>query len=177
MTTRRCVLAALAALVASCATVPGSVEISKQQIESALARRFPYDSRAGQLLAVKVAAPSVELLPDVNRLRLASSFDVTERIARNTVHGSLTLSFGLRYEPSDMTLRLAGVQVDSVEVQQLPDTWRREVEAIAAYAAEHLLENMVLHRFTPEQVARAAGVQPGEIRVTSRGVRVELQPR
>jgi hypothetical protein len=74
-------------------------------------------------------------------------------------------------------LRLAGVQVDSVEVQQLPDTWRREVEAIAAYAAEHLLENMVLHRFTPEQVARAGGVQPGEIRVTSRGVRVELQPR
>ena len=177
MTTRRGVLAALAALAASCATVPDSIEITKKQIESAFARRFPYDSRAGQLLAVKVAAPQVDLLPDANRLRLASSFDVTERVARNTVHGQLALSFGLRFEPSDTTLRLVGVQVDGIEVQQLPETWRREVEAIAAYAAEHLLENMVLYRFTPAQLARTGGLQPGDIRVTGRGIRVELRPR
>ena len=174
MTTRRGVLAAFAAGAASCATVPQSIEVSKAQIEAALARRFPYDSRAGQLLAVQVAAPRVDLLPDVNRLRLSSSFDVTERIARNTVHGSLSLSFGLRYQASDMTLRLAGVQVDSVDVQRLPETWRREVEAIAAYAAEHMLGDMVLHRFTAQQLARAGGMQPGVIRVTATGVRVEL---
>ena len=173
---RRLVGGAVLALLASCATVPRSVEIPRERIEAALARRFPWRAPASELLTVQVGMPQVELLPDANRIRLDSAFDVTERITRASMHGDLALSFGLRFEPSDASLHLVDVEVERVDVRGVADDWRRPVEAIAAYVGEHLLEGFVLHRFTPEQMARANGWQPGEIRVTSRGISVAMRP-
>jgi hypothetical protein len=174
---RKLLVAGLLAALASCATMPDSIEISQQQIQAALARRFPYEARAAEILRVQIGAPRVELLPDANRLRLTFAFEVSERVTRSAVHGELQASFGLRYDPGDATLRLAGVQVERVDVERLPETWRREVKAIVAYTGEYLMEGMVLHTFTPQQLARAQGLQPGDIRVTPTGVRVQLVPR
>jgi hypothetical protein len=173
---RRLLIAGLAAMLASCATLPHSVEVSRAQIEAALARRFPLRAPASELLMVQVGVPRLDLLPDANRLRLTSAFDVSERITRRAMHGDIALSFALRYEPADATLRLADVQVERVDVQGVPQDWRRPAEAIAAYMGEHLLEGSVLHTFTPAQLARANGLRPGAIRVTPGGVSIELQP-
>ena len=173
---RRLVGAALLGLVASCATVPRSFDFPRERIEAALARRCPWRAPASELLTVQVGMPQVELLPDANRIRLDSAFEVTERITRGSMHGNLALSFGLRYEPADTSLRLVGVEVESVDVRGVADDWRRPVEAIAAYVGEHLLEGFVLYRFTPDQVARANGWRPGEIRVTRSGISVEMLP-
>lgn len=171
---RRWLLGATLVVLAGCASIPRSVEISAAQIQSALAKHFPFESRAGDLFVVKVGAPRVSLLPDVNRLRLEFTFEATDRIVRNAVHGELALSFGLRYEPSDASLRLVDVHVERVDLQRLPDAWRRQLEPLAGAVGERLLEGMVLRTFTPEQLARAQGYRPGEIRVTAGGVRIEL---
>ena len=173
---RRLVGGALLALLASCATVPRTVEIPRERIEAALARRFPWRAPASELLTVQVGVPQVELLPEANRIRLDSAFDVTERLTHASMHGDIALSFGLRFEPADESLHLVGVEVERVDVRGVADDWRRPVEAIAAYVGEHLLEGFTLYHFTPEQVARANGWQPGEIRVTSRGISVEMRP-
>lgn len=173
---RRLVGAALLGLVASCATMPRTIEIPRERIEAALARRFPWRAPASELLTVQVGMPLVELLPDANRIRLTSAYDVTERITRAAMRGDLALSFGLRFEPADSSLRLVDVEVERVDVRGVADDWRRPVEAIAAYVGEHLLEGFVLYRFTPDQVARANGWRPGEIRVTRSGISVEMLP-
>ncbi|HUR89723.1 MAG TPA: hypothetical protein VMZ74_11600 [Ramlibacter sp.] len=172
----RWLAAASLVLLAACAAMPRSVEISAAQIQSALAKKFPFESRAGDLFVVKVDAPRVALLPDANRIRLEFTFEGADRIVRSAVHGELALSFGLRYEASDASVRLADVRVERIDIVQLPPQWRRQLEPIAAIVGNNLLEGWVLHTFTPEQLARAQGYRPGEIRVTGSGVRVELLP-
>lgn len=167
---------ALGLLLAACATVPRSVELSQQQIESALARKMPYESRIAELFQVKVSSPRLTLLPDSNRLRLDFTVEATDRIVRRAVQGDLAVSFSLRYEPSDTSLRATGVRVERFDLQGVPDQWRAMLQGAGMLAGEQLVEGTVLHRFTPEQVSRAGGLTPGDIRVTSRGVRVELVP-
>lgn len=166
-----------AVLLAGCATLPHSVDISRQQIEFALARRFPYEARpAGGVINVKVGVPWLELLPQENRVRLDFPVDAAERIARTSGHAELGLSFGLRYEASDATLRAANVRVEQVKLESLPTAWRAPLQVAAQLVGENLLEGAVLHQFRPEDVTRARGWTPGAIRVTPQGVHIELVP-
>ena len=165
-----------AVLIAGCATLPRSVELPREQIEAALARRFPRETRIAELLVLRVGAPRLTLLPESNRVRLAFHLDVMERIMRRAAQGELALSFSLRFEPTDATLRAADVRVEAIELQGIPEQWRGVLQSAGALAAEQFLEGAVLHAFTSEQLARAGGLRPGDIRVTPRGVRVELVP-
>jgi hypothetical protein len=92
------------------------------------------------------------------------------------IRGRTSVSFGLRYEASDRSIRLADVRVEAIELQGLPDAWRRQLEPLAARVGEQLLEGTVLHAFRAEDLARANGFTPGALRVTPTGVRVELVP-
>lgn len=160
------------ALLAGCVTVPHSVEISRQQIQSALDRRFPYETRAAHLLPVRVGAPRLDLLPESNRLRLDFPIDVL----RGTGRGELAVSFAVRWEPADSSLRAANVRVDRLDLQGLAERVRGPLELVGSLVAEQVLEGAVLHAFRPEELARAQGWTPGEIRVTPTGVRMTLQP-
>lgn len=173
---RRLLLAAVIAVLAACASVPRSVELSQSQIEAALARRMPFETRYAELLVIKATAPRVTLQPEANRIRLDFSVEAMDRIVRRSVQGNLAVSFSLRYEPSDASLRAANVRVERFDLSGVPEQWRPVLGSVGMLAGEQLVEGAVLHRFTPEQVSRANGWTPGEIRVTSRGVRVDLVP-
>lgn len=169
-------LPVIVALLSACATLPGSVDVSRQQLESALARRFPYEARAGALFSVRAGAPHLALLPESNRVRLDFAVDATERLARNAAHADLSVSFGLRYEPSDASIRAVDVRLEDLALQGLPDPWRDPFRMMGSIVAEQMLEGTVLHTFRPEDFARAGGRRPGSIRVTPSGLHVELVP-
>jgi len=169
-------LALLATLLSACAVLPRNVEVSRQQLESALARRFPYEARAGGLFSARAGLPHLELLPDSNRLRLAFGIDATERVTRSSAHADLALSFGLRYEPADASIRATDVRVEDLALQGLPAAWREAFRMAGGLIAEQMLEGSVLHTFTPEELAKARGLRPGSIRVTPGGVSMELVP-
>jgi hypothetical protein len=169
-------LAALAAILAACATLPRSVDVSRQQLETALARRFPYEARAGGLFSARTNVPHLVLLPESNRLRLEFGVDATERVTRSSAHADLALSFGLRYEPADASIRAANVRLEELSVQNLPAGWREAFRMAGGLIAEQVLENAPLHTFRPEDLAKARGLQPGSIQVTGSGVRMELVP-
>jgi len=162
--------------VAGCATTPRSIEIPRSRIEAALAKRFPYETRFGDILVAKASEPHLTLLPDANRLQVEFALEATDRIVHRAIRGRAVVSFGLRYEPADNTLRLADVRIEAIELQGLPDTWRRQLEPLAARMGEQLLEGAVLHTFRAEDIARANGWRPGALRVTPTGVVVEMLP-
>lgn len=172
----RVLLIAVLALLSACATGPGTVEISQQQLQAALERRFPYELRPAGLFIVKLGVPRLQLLPASNRLRLDLGLDALERITRKSGQGDLGLSFGLRYEPSDTTIRATNVRVEQLDLHGLPEGWRNPVELAGALVVEQLLDDAVLHAFRPEELARAQGRRPGTIRVTPTGVSIELLP-
>ncbi len=170
------VLASLLALLSACATGPRTIEMSQDRLEAGLARRFPLETRMGGLFWFRIARPHLTLLPESNRLQLAFSIDASEPSMRSPLQGDLTVSFGLRFEPRDSTIRLASVRVESIDVPQLATRWRDLLSRNGPLLVVPLLEGMVVHTFQPEDLARAAGVVPGAILVTRRGIAIELLP-
>ncbi|MEJ8837903.1 DUF1439 domain-containing protein [Ramlibacter sp. AN1133] len=169
-------LAWLIVVLAGCAGGPRTVEVSRQQLQSALERRFPHEERPAGLLAFRVGLPQLELLPQANRVRLDFPLEASDRIVRNTFRGELGVSFGLRYEPSDASVRATSVRVERFSLPDLPAALRAPLQGAGGAFAENLLEDTVLHTFRPEDLARARGWTPGAIRVTPGGLRVEFLP-
>ncbi len=163
--------------LAGCASLTSTVDISREQLQAALARRFPYEVRPAGLLLLRIGLPRLELLPQSNRVRLDLPVEASERITRNGGRGELALSFGLRYEAGDATLRAVDVRVEDLVLQGLPEPWRHHARLVGGMVAQNLLEGFVLHTLRPEDLARADGRTPGAIRVTPRGLSIELVPR
>ena len=96
MNRKRFVSALAAALLVGCASSPRSIEISKEQLQSALDRRFPTGSRQLDLLDVRVSTPRLlELQPQHNRMRMAFSLTAAGRSGRGPVWGGMVGFVGM----------------------------------------------------------------------------------
>lgn len=178
MQTRRFLLLVTAALalLAGCASMPRTVEIPHERLQAALAKRFPINERVLQLLDLQVSSPTLQLLPDSNRLRVDMALAGSDRLARRQMQGSLALSFSPRWEAADASIRMGDVRVERFDLQGLPEVLQSQLQRLGPVLAERALEGMALHTFRPDEVEKAAGYTPSELRVTSTGLRVTLQP-
>src|SRR5437667_1774540 len=93
-------------VLAACATLmgPRTIDVPEARLQQLVARQFPLKSRALELLDINVAVPRLALRPDANRI--ATEFDLTigESLLKTPYRGTIALSYGLRYEPSDRTV-------------------------------------------------------------------------
>jgi hypothetical protein len=169
-------LALVLALLAACASGPREVHVPARRLEAALARHFPSELHPGGLFSLNIGLPHLQLQPQDNRVRLDFPVEAASRILHGAGRGELSVSFGLRYEPADGSLRTVDVRVEHLALQGLPAAWSATLQAAGSTVAEHLLEGTVLHTFTPEDLARAHGWTPGAIRVTPDGVRIQMLP-
>ena len=92
--------------------------------------------------------------------------------------GSLRVSEGLRFEPSDNTIRLVDVRVERFVIDGLPSSWQRQLDRLGKPLARSLLEDQVLYTLRPKDVAglEGRGLRPGDLRVTASGVEITLVP-
>ena len=169
-------LLCVAAWLAGCATGPRTVELSREQLQAALAKRFPLQARYLDVVDVQASAPRLQLLPESNRMRTSVALTAASRLLRDTLRGDVDMSFGLRYEPSDTSIRLADVRVERIDLQGVPEALRGQLQRLGPFLAERMLEGAPLHTFSPDQVAKAQGWTPSEIRVTASGLRISLLP-
>lgn len=182
---RRALLAAAiagsAALLAACASLLGArtVEISRDELQARLARQFPTTRRLMKLLDVSAAAPRLTLWPDQDRISAVFDLNAKDLILGQDYQGNVGLSFGLRYEPRDTTIRLTRVKVEHIHIDGLPPAYQRLLTGLGAQLAESSLQDQAVHQFKPEDLrsANRLGYQVGEIRVTAQGLSVQLTPR
>jgi hypothetical protein len=131
-------MAAGATLFAGCAGLfgPRTVEVSRVQLEELLGRRFPLTRRVLEIFDVTVSAPRLRLLPEANRG--ATDFDLgsTDRLLRAQHRGALALSFGLRFEASDNTLRATQLKVERLQIDGAPAPLQRQLERLGTLLAE-----------------------------------------
>lgn len=173
---------AVAALLAACAGLAGGprvVTVSEAKLAERIAEQFPLRRRYLELFDLTLSSPRVRLLPAENRVGTRVDYALGDFWGGSRrFEGALTLSYGLRFEPSDLSVRLTDVRVEAFDVPRLSGPLAVQVQRLGALVAEHLLDDFSLHRFKPEdlQVAERRGLRPGALRVVDAGLQIELLP-
>jgi hypothetical protein len=179
--TRRAAIAVLAAgcvlQLAGCAILdPRTVTLSQSQLQALMERQFPRQQRVLEILDVSLSRPAIRLQPERNRMATAFDLAAVERVTGRALRGTLALDHGLRYEPSDATVRLANVRVDDMQLELAGTPLTGQVARLGALLAEHLLDDVVIYRVSDEKrlaMARA-GVNNADVAVTSRGLELRF---
>lgn len=171
----------MVSLLAACgAMTPGerSIDIGERQILAAIEKRFPFNARYLDAFDVQLDSPSLSFRPDANRVGTRFALQATNRYLARPIAGTVDMSYGLRIEPSDNTVRMTEVRVDRMDIDGLPEILRGQAERLGPFLAERFLSGTAIYTFKPDDVekARRLGVAPGEIRVLPGGLRVTLKP-
>lgn len=155
-----------------------TVEISKADLLRKLSQQFPMRNQVMEILDVTAQAPRLTLRPDTNRVLADVDLSATDRLFKRTHKGSLWLSFGLRYEPRDQTIRLHQLSIDKLSMEGLPESYQRQLTRLGAWLTEDRLQDHVLHRLTPDDLRRASdyGLSVSDIKITPRGLAIVLAP-
>lgn len=183
---RRRLLVAVMALpvlmLGGCALVqpgPRTIEMSEAKLVELISTQFPFNSRYLELFDVSLASPRVRLMPAENRIGTELGYTLGSfLLGSREYQGKLKLSYGLRFEPSDNTVRLSEVRVEDFEVPGVPSAYASRANRLGALLAENLLKDFVIHRLKPEdlEIARGWGYQPGLLNVVPGGLRLQLDP-
>jgi hypothetical protein len=158
---------------------PRTVEISEAKLVELINSQFPFNNRYLELFDVSLASPRVRLMPGENRIGTELGYKLGSfLLGAREYQGRLNLSYGLRFEPSDNTVRLSQVQVEGFEVPGVPAAYASRANRVGGLLAESLLKDFVIHRLKPEDlsVARGWGYQPGLLDVVPGGLRLRLDP-
>ncbi|WP_234265063.1 MULTISPECIES: DUF1439 domain-containing protein [Hydrogenophaga] len=158
---------------------PRTVEVSEARLAEMLARHFPVDTRYMELFDVSLTHPRLRLLPAQNRIATQMDYTLGSALTGGrSLQGLLELSYGLRFEPSDGTLRLDAVRVERFDVPGVPVAQQPRVSRLGGVLAESVLQDAVVHRLRPEQLQTLAGwgYEPGPLQVVPGGVRLTLMP-
>jgi hypothetical protein len=82
----------------------------------------------------------------------------------------------LRFEASDNTIRLTNVRVDRIDVEGATAQLRQQLDRIGVLLAEQTLNERPVYTLRPKDVEamQGRGLRPGDIRVTSSGLALDL---
>ena len=155
---------------------PPGYTVSAEQLQQAVAKRFPLRYPVGGLLDLNVQAPRLRLLPETNRLATEMVVQAAGPALRRSYTGAFELDFALRYEASDQSIRAHQLRVNSLRFPDLPPGPSELLNAYGPALAEQTLQDVVLHQLRPQDLALpdAMGLQPGNITVTPKGLAISF---
>ncbi|MDO8770509.1 MAG: DUF1439 domain-containing protein [Burkholderiaceae bacterium] len=146
--------------------------VSAEQLQRAVAQRFPLRYPVPGLMNLDVQVPQLRLLPAQNRLGAEMVVNAAGPALERSHQGTLDVEFALRYEATDRTVRAHQLRVKRL---QFPTLQPGVVALLNTYgpalARQGLLE-VVVHQLSPQDLALpdGLGMQPGSLTVTSEGL-------
>ncbi|MGM9425107.1 hypothetical protein [Hydrogenophaga sp. MI9] len=180
---RRLGLGALMALaLAGCGglpTGPRQIDISESQLLARVSSQLPVKQRYLGLFEVTLDQPRLRLLPEENRIGTDVAYRIEVALpGMADIKGRLEMSYGLRFEPADTTLRLSQARIERLDVDGLNAAQAAQVKKVGGLLSEDLMKEAVVHRFKKEDLESLAGrgYKPGAIRVVPGGLRIQLDP-
>lgn len=160
-------------------TGPKQVDISEKKLLAMVSKQFPVRKRYLELFEVSLSDPSLRLMPETNRIGTRLNFAASTVLNRSLPwDGQLELSYGLRYQASDMTVRLDAVRLEGFQMTGVPAPYAEGMRGAGAFLAENLLHGLVVHQLQPIDLRRMDGMgyQPGSLTVLPDGLRLQLDP-
>jgi len=149
------------------------IRISAAQLYEAMARRFPQRFGLPGVVELEVSAPRLLLLPARNKLG-ASLVAQPSGAFRSVRPGDLDLVFAVRYEATDRTLRGWRPEVLDFHFPDLAPDATQALRALLPALSRDIAADVVLHRFTPGELALpdTMGLEPRDVTVLDDGLLV-----
>lgn len=158
---------------------PRTVSISKARLTELVGRQFPQSQRYMELFDVTMTEPRVWLIPTENRIGTELRYSLGASVlSERQMSGSLSMSYGLRFEPADATLRLDKVKVQKFDLEGLPKAYAGRAPQLGRLLAQSVLQDLVVHRLEGADLRRVqeASLRPGALKVLPDGLQLQLEP-
>ncbi len=153
--------------------------VSAAQLQRSVTARFPLRYPVPGVLTLELQVPQLSLLPEQNRMSVEMAAAAAGPALNRSHTGSFEISFALRYEASDRSIRAHQLHFKRL---QFPTLQPGVVDMLNTYGpalAQQSLLEVVLHQLRPQDLALAdvMGLQPGSITVTDAGLRIGFLPK
>ena len=172
---------ALLALLSGCAGLIGShdVDISESQLTLLLARQFPMERKVMEVVDLSITNPVLTLIPQGNRIGTELDVAAIDRLFGNTASAHVKLDYGLRFQPSDHTIRMTQVRVRELTLASGSSNLHGAAQRIGGLVAEGALENLVIYRMKPAQADEMdrLNLVASPITVTPQGLHMTVSPK
>ena len=173
--------AVFAAGFAGCSSLVGTrtVSLSESELTLLLARQFPMERKVLEVLDLQVTNPQLRLLPDTNRIGTELDVSALDRLFGSQAQGHVKLDYGLRFEPSDHTIRMTQVHVRDLSLQSGSNALHGAAQRIGTLVAENVLENLTLYKMKPAQAdeMNRLNLEASPITVTAQGISMTVSPK
>jgi hypothetical protein len=172
-------LAGAAWLALSPAHAQAAYKISKEKIQQAVAERFPRRYPVRNLFDITLQTPLLRMLPEQNRLSVQTPVDLAGQALNQSYKGMFDVDFGLRFEPSDLSIRATQLKVNALRFDNLAPGIAALLSTYGPQLAEQSLQDVVLHQLKPADLALpdGMGLQPDKITVTAQGIAISFVPK
>ena len=146
--------------------------VSAEQLQQAVAQRFPMRYGVPGLVDFDIQQPQLRLLQEDNRMRAQMAVVVDGPALERAHRGAFDVDFALRYEPSDRTIRAHRLQFRHLRLPGLTPQASDLLNTYGTAMAAQALQEVVLHRLRPQDLAMAdgMGMRPDSITVTDQGL-------
>jgi len=168
-------------MLSGCASLVGThdVDISESQLTLLMARQFPMERKVMEVIDLNITNPVLTLMPQANRVETELDVTAVDRVFGSTALGHLRLDYGLRFQPSDHTIRMTQVRVRELTLSSGSSNLHGTAQRIGGLVAEGALENLVLYRMKPAQADEMdrLNLVASPITVTPQGLHMSVSTR
>ena len=160
------------------------INLSQERLLQLISSQFPFNNRMLEILDVAVSKPRLQLDPLNNRIQTGLDVNVAPRglagaITQRNFSGVLDMSYGLRFEPSDNSIRMNDVKVSKLDVPGVPEQFQVAVNKLGGMLAERLLSDYSLYKLTAADLqseVKGWGYKPGKFSIANNGLNIAIDP-
>jgi hypothetical protein len=149
---------------------------TRDEIQAAVASRFPVTARYAQVMSIRLGNPTVSLDAAAGRIRTRLDARVENSLLLAApIDGRLSVTNGLRWDAARRAVLLDRPAAEAVEVPGLPAAYAQQLNSAATLLASEVLRDYPVHTFGPDELAVGGRrVEPSEIIVEADGLKVPL---
>lgn len=134
------------------------IVITQEEIDSALAEKFPASKDYLLVFRITYSNPQVTLLEEEDRVQVGLDATLNIRLKEEpkNLGGGATVTSGIRYDSEKQEFYLDDTEFDRLEIQGIPEEWLETVTEVASKAAREFVETMPIYRLEAKDAKTAA---------------------
>lgn len=174
--TRGFLIILLTGMLTACGFADGklTLDFSAQQIQEAIAPKFPAENCPLPLTCIKLQNPKITLADGSDRLTM--SFDTAVSLLGQPATGTAVVSAKPRYQASTGEIFLHDSRIENLVFKDLPLNLLAAITQYGSVLAKQTLERTPIYNFKSAQADKIAKMGIADVRVVAGKLRVSLDP-